>query len=217
METKHLYSYIDHTALKATTTWVEIQTLCDEAITYGAASVCIPACYVKRVKETYGDALPICTVVGFPLGYSTTAAKVAESVQAVAEGAVEVDMVVNLCDVKNGDFSTITQEISAIKTAIGDYVLKVIVETCYLTEEEKVQLCHCVSEAKADFIKTSTGFGTGGALLQDVLLFKEHIAPSVKIKAAGGVKSVADMEAFASAGCHRIGSSSGIAMLNALN
>ena len=164
--------------------------MCDEAIEYKTASVCIPACYIKRIHNTYGDRINICTVVGFPLGYNTTASKLEEVRQGVADGVNEVDMVINITDVKNGDFKAVEDEIRALKEAAGSRILKVIIETCYLTEEEKIKLCHAVTEAGADYIKTSTGFGTAGATLDDILLFKKYIGPDVKMKAAGGVRSV---------------------------
>ena len=213
MEVKDILKHIDHTQLKPYATWEDIDKLCKEAVTYGTASVCIPPCYIRRVKEKYGRKLNICTVVGFPLGYSVTAAKVAETRQAIEDGASEIDMVVNISDVKNGDFSKVEQEIITLKQECGNLILKVIIETCYLTEEEKIALCRAVTNAGADYIKTSTGFGTGGATLPDVLLMKEHIGSAVRIKAAGGVNSKEDFEKFLEAGCERIGSSSGVAML----
>ena len=210
MEKKEMLTHIDHTLLKATSDWAGITKLCDEAMRYHTASVCVPACYVKPLHEKYGDQLNICTVIGFPLGYSTTAVKIFEAQQAVFEGANEVDMVVNLCDVKNGEFDRVTAEIRAIKQAVGDHVLKVIVETCYLTEAEKIALCRCVTDAGADFIKTSTGFGTGGATLEDIALFKANVGPNVRIKAAGGVRTAEAVEQYLSAGCDRIGTSSAV-------
>lgn len=210
MDNKEMLAHIDHTLLKATSDWAGIAKLCDEAIQYHTASVCIPACYVGRVHETYGPALNICTVIGFPLGYSTTAAKVFEAQQAIRDGANEVDMVVNLCDVKNGDFDRVTGEIRAIKQAVGAHVLKVIVETCYLTEAEKIALCQCVTEGGADYIKTSTGFGTAGATLEDIALFKQHVGKNVRIKAAGGVRTAQAVAAYLEAGCDRIGTSSAV-------
>ena len=215
MEAKEMLKYVDHTQLKAFATWEDIQKLCEEALEFQTASVCIPPCYIKRVHDTYGDKINICTVVGFPLGYSVTSAKIEEVRQALADGANEIDMVVNISDVKNGDFDKVEQEIAALKKATGDKILKVIIETCYLTEEEKIALCKAVTNAKADFIKTSTGFGTGGATLEDIRLFKEHIGPDVRMKAAGGVKSVADLEAFIREGCARIGTSSAISLIKA--
>lgn len=208
MEDVEILRHVDHTLLTAVSSWKEIQTLCDEAIENHTASVCVPPSYIKRIADTYGDKINICTVVGFPLGYNTTAVKVYEVQQAIADGASEVDMVVNLGDVKNGDFSKVTQEIGALKTVAGDHILKVIVETCYLTQEEKIQLCRCVTQGGADYIKTSTGFGTAGAKIEDVQLFKKHISPQVKIKAAGGVRTREDLELFLREGCDRIGTSS---------
>lgn len=213
MTKKELYNYVDHTALKPYTTWEEIQTLCEEAIQYHTASVCIPSCYVGKVKSMYGEQLRICTVVGFPLGYANTAAKIAETKAAIMDGAVEIDMVINICDVKNGDYQKVEDEIRMLKEATGDHILKVIIETCYLTQEEKVEMCHAVTNAKADYIKTSTGFGTAGATLEDVLLMKANIGPEVKIKAAGGIRCREDMENYVKAGCSRLGTSSAIDIL----
>lgn len=212
MNRKEMLSHIDHTQLKPTSDWASIAQLCDEAAAYGTASVCIPPCYVARVRERYPQ-LNICTVIGFPLGYSTRAVKVFETKQAIADGANEIDMVVDLCDVKNGDFAAVTEEIRAIKQAAGSHVLKVIVETCYLTEAEKVALCKCVTDAGADYIKTSTGFGTGGATLEDIALFKANVGPNVRIKAAGGVRTAEAVEAYLEAGCDRIGTSSAVKAL----
>ena len=212
MNRKEMLFHIDHTQLKPTSDWASIARLCDEAAAYGTASVCIPPCYVARVRERYPQ-LNICTVIGFPLGYSTRAVKVFETEQAIADGANEIDMVVDLCDVKNGDFAAVTEEIRAIKQAAGSHVLKVIVETCYLTEAEKVALCKCVTDAGADYIKTSTGFGTGGATLEDIALFKANVGPNVRIKAAGGVRTAEAVEAYLEAGCDRIGTSSAVKAL----
>ena len=213
MTINEIMSHIDHTQLKAVSTETDITALCDEALKYGTASVCIPPSYIKFAKEKYGDKLNICTVIGFPLGYNTTAVKEFEVKQAIADGASEVDMVVNLGDVKNGYFDKVTSEIACLKKAAGDNILKVIIETCYLTEEEKIQLCRCVTEGGADFIKTSTGFGTAGAKIEDIKLFREHIGENVKMKAAGGVKSKADLEMFLENGCERIGTSSAVKIL----
>lgn len=210
MEPKDILKRVDHTQLKATATWDQVETLCEEAIRYETASVCIPPSFVKRAAEKYGDRLPICTVIGFPLGYNTTAVKVWEVKDAITNGAVEVDMVVNLGDVKAGKFDRVTEEIRALKEAAGSNILKVIVETCYLTEAEKTELCRCVTEAGADYIKTSTGFGTGGAALSDIALFQKSLGPGMKIKASGGIRTKEDFEAFAEAGCHRIGASAAI-------
>lgn len=210
MEKKEMLRHIDHTLLKPTADWESIVKLCDEAQKYHTASVCIPACYVKPVHEKYGDALNICTVIGFPLGYSTAAVKAFEASQAIEEGANEVDMVVNLCDVKNGAFAKVSEEIRGVKRAVGDHVLKVIVETCYLTKEEKIALCKCVTEAGADFIKTSTGFGTAGATLEDIALFKANIGSEIRMKAAGGVRTAEAVAEYLAAGCDRIGTSSAV-------
>ena len=214
MTNQEILAHDDHTLLRPTSTWEEIQDLCREAIEHHTASVCIPPGYVKRVSDTYGNDLVICTVIGFPLGYNTTSVKVFETQQAIADGAREVDMVINLGDVKNGDFVSVTREIEALKKAAGSHILKVIIETCYLTEKEKIILCACVSEAGADFIKTSTGFGTAGAKIEDIRLFKEHLEDGVKIKAAGGVKSREDLEMFLEEGCERIGTSSALKLLS---
>lgn len=213
MEIKEIVSHVDHTLLKAFASWEDIKALCEEAIAYKTASVCIPPAYIKRVRDCYQDKIKICTVVGFPLGYSTKEAKLAEVEQALLDGVDEVDMVINIGDVKNKDYEKVTEEIRALKEAAGEKILKVIIEACYLTEEEKIAMCKAVTEAGADYIKTSTGFGSGGATLADVRLFKEHIGPRVRIKAAGGVKSVEDMENFLKEGCDRIGTSSAIALI----
>jgi deoxyribose-phosphate aldolase len=213
MTNQEILSHIDHTLLKATASWENIQKLCAEAIQYKTASVCIPPCYVKPVYDEYGNKLIIDTVIGFPLGYSITAAKVLEAERAVKSGAGEIDMVINIADVKNGHFDWVLEEIKLIKNAAGSGVLKVIVETCYLAEEEKIRLCGIVTDAGADYIKTSTGFGTAGAVLADVELFRNHIGPGVKIKAAGGVKTRGDLERFLNAGADRIGTSSAVSLL----
>ncbi len=209
---RDILSKVDHTLLKPDATWDAIKVLCDEAVAYKAASVCIPPNYVKRVADEYPD-LVICTVVGFPLGYQTTEVKLAETRQALAEGATEIDMVIDVTDVKNGDYRKVTEEIRALKKACGTYVLKVIVEACYLTEAEKIAMCKAVTEAGADYIKTSTGFGTGGTTIKDVALFKEHIGAKVKIKAAGGIRTVEDMVAYLELGCSRIGASAAVGLL----
>lgn len=209
---RDILSKVDHTLLKPDATWDAIKVLCDEAVAYKAASVCIPPNYVKRVADEYPD-LVICTVVGFPLGYQTTKVKLAETRQALAEGATEIDMVIDVTDVKNGDYRKVTEEIRALKKACGTHVLKVIVEACYLTEGEKIAMCKAVTEAGADYIKTSTGFGTGGTTIKDVALFKEHIGAKVKIKAAGGIRTVEDMVAYLELGCSRIGASAAVGLL----
>lgn len=213
MNTAEILKHVDHTLLKPIATWEDIQKICDESIEYNTASICIPSCYISRINEKYGDKVNICTVVGFPLGYSTTEAKVLEAKQAIENGANEIDMVINISDVKNGDYDKVTAEIKALKEAVGDKILKVIIETCYLTEEEKIAMCKSVTDAGADYIKTSTGFGTGGATIEDIKLFKQHIGPNVKIKAAGGVKTVEDLEMFITEGCKRIGTSSAINLI----
>ncbi len=213
MTNAEILSYVDHTLLTAVSTWREIQTLCEEAVANHTACVCIPPSYVKRAAETYGDKLKVCTVIGFPLGYHTTEAKIYEARMAIAEGASEIDMVVNLGDVKNGDFDKVTREIAALKKEAGNHILKVIIETCYLTEAEKIRLCQCVTDGGADYIKTSTGFGTDGAKIEDVRLFRKHIGKDVKIKAAGGVKTREDLELFLGEGCERIGTSSALKLL----
>ena len=213
MNKQQILGHIDHTLLKAFSTWDQIKALCDDAVEYKTASVCIPPSFVKRAKETYGDALNVCTVIGFPLGYNTTAVKAFEVKEALREGASEVDMVINIGALKDKDYDYVQNEIAELKKAAGDRVLKVIVETCYLTEEEKAKVCELVTNAGADYIKTSTGFGTGGATIEDINLFKAHIGPSVKMKASGGVKTVEDLEMFLDAGCERIGTSSAIGLL----
>ncbi len=213
MTNKEMLAHVDHTILKAFTTWEDIQKICDEAAEYGTASVCIPPCYIKKIKETYQDRINICTVVGFPLGYAVTESKAEETRVALKDGASEIDMVINICDLKNKQYDKIESEIRTLKQIVGDKILKVIIETCYLTKEEKIKMCELVTNAGADYIKTSTGFGTDGATMEDVLLFKEHIGPNVKIKAAGGVSSVSDLEAFLNAGCDRIGTSKAVGLL----
>ncbi len=203
----------DHTLLKPFATWEQICKICDESILYHTASICIPPCYVKRVHETYKDAVNICTVVGFPLGYETTEGKIADAVQCIADGANEIDMVINISDVKNGDYSKVCDEIAAMKKACGNHILKVIIETCYLTNEEKIAMCKAVTDGGADYIKTSTGFGTKGAVLSDIALFKENIGPNVKIKAAGGIRTKEDLIAFLEAGCDRLGTSAAVSVL----
>ncbi len=210
MDKKTVFSHVDHTLLKAVSTWKEVDKICREGVDYGMATVCIPPRFVKKAKEKYGDKLKVCTVIGFPLGYNTTAVKVYETRQAVSEGADEIDMVINLGDMKDGNFAAVTEEIKAMKEACGGKLLKVIVETCYLTEEEKIAACRCVTDAGANFIKTSTGFGTGGATPEDIALFKQHIGPQVKIKASGGIRTKEAMEGYLAQGVERIGASAAI-------
>ena len=212
MENSQILSHVDHTFLKAAASWEEIRSLCEEAIYYKTASVCVPPSYIYRIAQEF-PLLNICTVVGFPLGYSVVQAKQVEVESAIADGASEVDMVINIGDVKNRDYNRITEEIRTLKKAAGGRILKVIIETCFLTEEEKIALCKCVTEGGADYIKTSTGFGTAGAFMEDILLFRQHIGPDVKIKAAGGIRSRQDMVDFLEAGCDRLGTSSAIKLL----
>ena len=212
MENSQILSHVDHTFLKAAASWEEIRLLCEEAIYYKTASVCVPPSYIYRIAQEF-PLLNICTVVGFPLGYSVVQAKQAEVESAIADGASEVDMVINIGDVKNRDYNRITEEIRTLKKAAGGRILKVIIETCFLMEEEKIVLCKCVTEGGADYIKTSTGFGTAGAFMEDILLFRQHIGPDVKIKAAGGIRSRQDMVDFLEAGCDRLGTSSAIKLL----
>ena len=213
MTAAEMLQKVDHTQLKAFATWEDIKKLCEEAIAYHTASVCIPPCYIKRVHETYGEKINICTVVGFPLGYSVTKAKVAEVEQALEDGCNEIDMVINISDVKNGLYDKVEEEIRTLKQACGPHILKVIIETCYLTREEKVAMCKAVTNAGADYIKTSTGFGTDGATKEDIQLFRENIGPKVKMKAAGGVSTVEDLEMFIGLGCDRIGTSRAVGLL----
>lgn len=213
MTDTQILSHVDHTLLKATASWTDVRRLCDEAVRYKTASVCVPPSYVRPINDAYGSRLVICTVIGFPLGYATRPVKEAELAGALLDGASEFDVVVNLCDVKNGAYDKITDEIRSLKKLTGNDVLKVIVETCYLTEEEKIALCGCVTDGGADFIKTSTGFGTAGATLADIALFKQHIGTDVRIKAAGGIRTRDEMVAFLEAGCDRIGASSAVALL----
>ena len=207
MDIKTILSYCDHTLLAQTATWAEIQAICDDGMKYQTASVCIPASYVKQAKAYVGDKLAICTVIGFPNGYATTAAKCFMASDAVDNGADEIDMVINIGWAKEGKWEEITAEIAAIKAACKGKLLKVIIETCLLTDEEKVALCKCVSDSGADYIKTSTGFSKAGATFADVALFAAHVAPHVKIKAAGGISSLEDAEKFIALGASRLGTS----------
>lgn len=204
---KNVVKYVDHTLLTQTATWEEIKQICDDGVAYGTASVCIPPSFVKRAKEYLGDKLPVCTVIGFPNGYNTTAVKVFETKDAVANGADEIDMVINLGWVKDGKFDLVEQEIRTLKAACGTKILKVIIETCLLTKAEKIKMCEVVTNSGADFIKTSTGFSTAGATFEDIALFAENIGPNVKMKAAGGISSFDDAEKFISLGASRLGTS----------
>ena len=207
MELKDILSKCDHTLLAQTATWDEIKAICDDGMKYGCASVCIPASYVKQAAEYVAGKLPICTVIGFPNGYDTTAAKCFMAADAVSNGAEEVDMVINLGWVKDRKWDELLSEIKAIKEACHGKLLKVIIETCMLTDAEKIEMCRVVSESGADYIKTSTGFGGGGATREDVALFKAHVAPHVKIKAAGGIANLQDAEDFINLGASRLGTS----------
>ena len=207
MELKDILAKCDHTLLGQASTWNDIKGICDDGMKYSTASVCIPASFVKQAKEYVGERLAICTVIGFPNGYATTAAKCFMASDAVDNGADEVDMVINIGWAKEGKWDEITAEIAAIKAACKGKLLKVIIETCLLTDEEKVHLCKCVSDSGADYIKTSTGFSTAGATFADVELFAANIAPHVKIKAAGGISSIADAEKFIALGADRLGTS----------
>jgi deoxyribose-phosphate aldolase len=207
MDIQKILSICDHTLLLQPSTWDEIRALCDDAIKYGTASVCIPPCYVRKAKEYVGDRMKICTVIGFPNGNTTTAVKVFETTDAIANGADEIDMVINIGLLRAGKDKKVRKEIEAIKKACRGRILKVIIETCLLTEEEKIRMCRIVTEAGADFIKTSTGFSTAGATFDDVALFAANVGPDVKIKAAGGISSIADAEKFMELGASRLGTS----------
>lgn len=215
MNPRELCSMVDHTLLKQTATWEEIKDLVDEAIAYGTASVCIPPCYVAAAHEYAGDRMTICTVVGFPNGNMTPASKEFETREAIANGATEIDMVINIGMLKAGEVEYVADEIRRLKAAVGDRVLKVIIETCLLTEAEKITMCRVVTDAGADFIKTSTGFSTGGATFEDIALFKKHVGPGVRIKAAGGISSLEDAERFVALGATRLGTSRIIKLLEA--
>lgn len=207
MEKKDVFKMVDHTLLKQDASWQDIKEICDDAIEYKTASICIPASYVKRAKDYVKDQMKVCTVIGFPNGYSTTSVKVFETEDALANGADEIDMVININELKNKNYDYILEEIRAIKKACGDKILKVIIETCLLTEDEKIKMCELVTKAKADYIKTSTGFSTGGATLEDIILFKKQVGPDVKIKAAGGISSFEDAFNFIENGASRLGTS----------
>lgn len=198
---------VDHTLLKQPSTWEQIREICDDAVKFGTASVCIPPSFVKQASEYLGEKMPVCTVIGFPNGYNTTAVKVFETKEALKDGAEEIDMVINIGWVKDGRFDCIEEEIRTLKKACGAKILKVIIETCLLTEEEKIRMCEVVTRAGADYIKTSTGFSKAGATFEDIKLFSEHIGPNVKMKAAGGISSLDDAEKFLSLGADRLGTS----------
>ena len=207
MEIKDILSKVDHTLLAQGATWSEIKAICDDGMKYETASVCIPASYVKQAKEYCGEKLAICTVIGFPNGYSTTATKVFETADAIANGADEIDMVINIGWLKDGKYEDLLNEINAIKDACNGKILKVIIETCLLTDDEKVKMTEIVSESKADYIKTSTGFSTAGATRHDVEIFAKHVTNGTLIKAAGGISSIADAEDFIALGASRLGTS----------
>ena len=206
-ELRDILSRVDHTLLAQGATWKEIQAICDDGIKYGCASVCIPASYVKQAAEYVSGKIAVCTVIGFPNGYDTTAAKCFEAADAVKNGASEIDMVINVGWVKDGLYDRVLEEIRQVKAACGGKLLKVIIETCLLMDAEKIELCRVVSQSGADYIKTSTGFGGGGATREDVALFKAHVAPHVKIKAAGGIANLDDARDFVALGADRLGTS----------
>ena len=213
MDAKTIMAHVDHTLLKQTATWDDIQVICDDAIKYQAATVMIPSCFIPRIQAKYGDKLKIATVVGFPNGNCNTAAKIAETAQALADGAVEIDMVINIGMLKAGETDYVTEEIRALKRICGNRILKVIVETCFLKKKKKIAACKCVTEVGADIIKTSTGFGTAGATLADIELFKKNIGEGVGMKAAGGIHTREEMEGFINAGCCRLGASAAVKVL----
>ena len=214
MDKKEILKHIDHTLLKPFATYEMIKKLCEEAVANHTASVCVPPCYVKRIHDDFPD-LTICTVVGFPLGYETIEGKIADTEACLRDGAKEIDMVINICEVKNGNFDAVKDEIVKLREVTKGNILKVIIETCYLTEDEKKRLCRIVTEAGADYIKTSTGFGTGGATIEDIELFVANIGENVKIKAAGGIKTAKEAQEYLEKGCDRIGASSVVGDINA--
>lgn len=214
MDKREILKRLDHTLLKQTATWEQIKKICDDGMEYQTASVCIPPCFVKQANEYVKDKVAVCTVIGFPNGNMTTASKVFETKDAVQNGADEIDMVINIGDVKAGDYDKVLEEIKAIKEACQGRLLKVIIETCLLSEDEKVRMCQVVTESGADYIKTSTGFSTGGATFEDVALMRKHVGTHVKVKAAGGISSVADGEKFIELGADRLGTSRLIALLS---
>ena len=207
MDVKEMVKHVDHTLLLQPSTWEEMKQICDDAVTYGTASVCIPPSYVKQAADYLQGKVPVCTVIGFPNGYMTTAVKEFETKDAIANGAAEIDMVINIGWLKDKKYDCIEEEIRVLKTACGDKILKVIIETCLLTDEEKIKMCEIVTKAGADYIKTSTGFANGGATFDDIGLFAQHVGPEVKIKAAGGISSMEDAEKFLSLGADRLGTS----------
>ncbi len=214
---QNILSKVDHTLLAQSATWEQIRAICDDGVRYGCASVCIPASYVKQAAEYVDGRIPVCTVIGFPNGYDTTAAKCFEAADAVANGASEVDMVINVGWVKDRRYDDVLAEIKAVKEACRGRLLKVIIETCLLTDEEKIEMCRVVSESGADYIKTSTGFGGGGATREDVALMRDHVAPHVKIKASGGIADLHDAEDFIALGASRLGTSRIVKAVKAMN
>ena len=215
MDIKEILKHVDHTLLLQGSTWEEIKQICDDAMKYGTASVCIAPSYVKQAAEYMGDKMAVCTVIGFPNGYMTTAAKAFETKDALENGASEIDMVINIGWLKDKKYDLIENEIRSLKEICGDKILKVIIETCFLTEEEKIKMCEIVTKAGADYIKTSTGFGGAGATFEDIKLFSEHIGANVKMKAAGGISSIEDAEKFLELGAERLGTSRIIKILKA--
>lgn len=215
MDREKILAAVDHTLLHPESTWAEIKELCDDAVKYRTASVCIPPSFVKAAKEYLGDRMAVCTVIGFPNGYNTTAVKVFETKTAVEEGVDEIDMVINIGDLKAGEEEKVLGEIRAVKQACGGKILKVIIETCLLTKEEKITMCRLVTEAGADFIKTSTGFSSAGATFEDIALFAAHVGKDVKIKAAGGISSLEDAEQFMELGAERLGTSRVVKIIKA--
>lgn len=215
MNHQEILARVDHTLLATTATWEQVKVICDEAVEFGTASVCIPPCYVQHAARYMGGKRKVCTVIGFPNGYHTTETKVLETRQAVADGADEIDMVINLGMAKMGAWDALRQEIAAVKTACGGCTLKVIVEACQLTQEEKIAVCRAVTLGGAEYIKTSTGFSTGGAVVEDVRLFREHVGPDVRIKAAGGIRTFEQAQAMLEAGADRIGASALVALARA--
>lgn len=212
-EIKEIMSHVDHTLLSQGATWEDIKGICDDAVTYGTASVCIPPSFVAEAAKYLHGRVPVCTVIGFPNGYNTTAVKCAETREAIDNGAHEIDMVINIGDLKAKKYDALREEIKAIKAECGDKILKVIIETCLLTEDEKIAMCKIVADAGADFIKTSTGFSTGGATPEDIALFAKHVGQGVRIKAAGGIKSFEDADRFLTLGAERLGTSRLVALL----
>ncbi len=210
---EEIMTHVDHTLLSQSATWEDIKAICDDAIKYATASVCIPPSFVKQAADYLGGRVPVCTVIGFPNGYNTTSVKLVEAADAIENGADEIDMVINIGDLKAGKYKELANEISLLKLACNDKILKVIIETCLLTDEEKIAMCKIVTDAGADYIKTSTGFSTGGANAADIKLFAENVGENVKIKAAGGIKSFEDAEMFLSLGADRLGTSRLVTLL----